>query len=135
MSCANSPEKLCEDGAVDRDPALFHPRQDVDHRTLQRLIDIGHVLGGKARLQHVPETQGDVGVLRRIFGRLVDGDAGKADKSAARASHLAELDWLMAKMLFAEHVHSVIRAARVEHIGQKHGVIDRPHRDAALLEK
>ena len=40
--------------AVDRDAAPLHPRQHRDQRPLQRLIDRGHALGDKARLEHLP---------------------------------------------------------------------------------
>ena len=36
----------------------------------------------------------------------------------------------MVKVLLAEHVHAVIGKTRVEHVGEKQRVLDRPHGDA-----
>jgi hypothetical protein len=43
-----------------------------DQRPLQRLIDGGHVLGRKARLQHIPQPQQHVGVFGGVGRGAVD---------------------------------------------------------------
>ena len=53
------------------------------------------------------------------------GDARETDECAARTRDFAELDRLMAEEFFAQHIHAVIGAAGIEHIGQKQCVFDR----------
>ena len=62
---------------VDRDAAPLHARQHRHQRPLQRLVDVGHVLGDQARLEHVPQPQRHVGVFGRVFGRLLDRHADR----------------------------------------------------------
>ena len=78
-----------QDVAVDRDTAPLHARENLDQRALEPLVDRRHSLGHEARLQHAPETQGDVGFLRSVFARLFDRRAREPDEIAARARDLA----------------------------------------------
>ena len=61
-----------QDVAVDRDPTPLHARQNFDERTLEPFVDRRHSLGDDARLQHTPQTQGDVRFLRSVFAGLFD---------------------------------------------------------------
>ena len=95
---AKSPESREQDLPVDRDAAHLHAGDHVDQRPLQRLVDGRAVLGGEARLQHLPQAQGHVGVLGRVGGGAVDRDLVEAHACAARAGHLAEGDRRVAEM-------------------------------------
>ena len=52
-----------EDLPVDRDAAPLHARQHVDQRALQRLVDGAHAFSRKARFEHAPQAQSDVGIF------------------------------------------------------------------------
>ena len=72
-----------QDRAVDGDAAALHARQRLDQGPLQGIVDMRHALGGKSRLQHAPEPQRHVGVFGRIFRRLLERYARKADEGAS----------------------------------------------------
>ena len=73
-----------QDLPVDLDAARFHARQHRHQRPLERLVDVGHVLGDEPRLQHQPQPQRHVGVLGRVFRRLVERHLGDGDRASAR---------------------------------------------------
>ncbi len=119
--------------AVDRDAAPLHPRQRNDQRALQRLVDRRHAFGGEARLQHAPQPQRHVGVLGGVLRRLVDRHAREADEIAPRARDFGEVNGLVAEPALGERVHAVAVAgrARIERVGNQHGVVERRDFDAA----
>ena len=125
-----------QDVAVDRDPAPLHARQNLDERTLEPLVDCRHPLGDEARLQHTPETQGDVRFLRSVFARLFDRRPREAEEIAAGARDFAKRDRLMAEKAFGKRIEAVVVAgrARIERVGKQHRVVDRRDANAAHRE-
>lgn len=72
-------------------PRRFHGGDHRHQRPLQRLVDGREPFGGEPRLQHPPQSQRHVGILRRIGGGAVEGDAIEADRRLAGAGHLLEV--------------------------------------------
>ena len=116
---------------VDTDATSLHAAEHRRHRTLQRFVDRHHPLGRQPRFQRFPQPKGDIRVFRRILRRLVDGDTRKANEGTSRAGDLSEGDRFVAEQLLAQHVHAVVRAAGVKHIGDQQRVVDRRDADAA----
>ena len=83
--------------AIDADSASLHSRQHGGQRALQRFINRGHVFRDQTRLQAVPQPQGDVGILGRIFGGLVERHLGEANKTLALSGDFAERNRSMAQ--------------------------------------
>ena len=95
--------------AVDLDPLMLHLRDHPDQRPVDQFIDAVRPLISDARLEPLPQAQGHVGVLRRIFSRTGEGHFGKADLVLARAHHVLEADAFMAQMLARGFVHAMAR--------------------------
>ena len=67
-----------KDLPVDLDAAPLHAREHRHQRPLQPLVDARDALGRQPRLQHAPDAQREVGVLRRVAGGAVDRHAVEA---------------------------------------------------------
>ncbi len=89
------------------------------------------MLGGKPRLEHLPQPQRHVGILGGIFGRLVDLDAVERDLGLAGFRHFVEIDCLMIEIAPRQGIEAVIGAAGIDHIGHQHGVVVGRDLDAA----
>ena len=65
--------------------------------------------------------------------RLVDRHPGEADEIAPRARDLGEMDGLVAEPALGERIHAVavVGRARIERVGNQHGVVERRDFDAA----
>ncbi len=116
--------------AVDRDAALFHARQHRHQRPLQPLVDGDQPVGGKPRLQHVPQAHGDVGALGGVGGGALDIDEVEGDEALAGADDILVRDHLVAEPALGERGDVVRAGAGAEHIGNQHRVVERADIDA-----
>lgn len=118
---------------VDGDAALLHMREHGDQRPFEPFINARQTLGGKPRLQDVPEAERDVGVLGRIGGRLVDVDEVEAHRRLAGAGNVLVGDRRVAEPTFRERIHAVHAVAGIDHIGHQHRVVEALHGNAVPL--
>ena len=122
-----------EDVSVDRDPAPLHARQNLDERTLEPLVDHGHLLSDDARLQNAPEAERDVRFLRSVFAGFFDRRPRQADEIATRARDFAQGNGFVAEKAIGERNDAVIVSGRagVERVREQHRVVDRRDANAA----
>src|SRR5690606_31886888 len=59
---------------VDEDAGALHVGDHRDERPVLRLVDGGHTLARKARLEVQPQAKRDISVFGGIAGRLVERD-------------------------------------------------------------
>ncbi len=123
-----------QDVRIDADAGQFHVRQDRNHAAFQRFIDRGHAFARQARLQDMPQTQRDVGVLGGVARRLFQTDELEALGGLAGAGDLLEGDRLVTEMQFRQLVHAVAVQAAFHDIGQQHGVVERGDVDAVTVQ-
>ncbi len=119
---------------LDLDAVALHPGEHGRKRAFQCLVNGGALLGGQTRFEQKPQPQGYIGVLGRIFARLVDGDLVEGERGLARAGDILEGDTNVPQMAQREFVHAMTASSRVKRVRKKHGVVQRPQLDAVLGE-
>ena len=118
---------------VDRNAARFHAGKHRGQRPLLGFVKRRHPLGGKPRLQDVPETHGHIGIFGSVTGGGVDLDFGKGLLPLARADQLLDRNAGVAEPMFGEFGHGV-EARAIQRIGQQQRVVDCVERDAVAQE-
>ena len=119
---------------VDGNAAAFHARQYLDQRTLQRLVDVRHALGGEPGLQNVPEPQRDVGVFGGIFGGLADFDTVESHPGLSGLGDFVVVDHRVIEIAPRQRAEPMIGAAGIDHVGHQQRVVVGRNRDPALRE-
>ena len=120
---------------VDRNAAPLHARQHRHERTLQGLVDAGHVLGDHPGAQHIREAQRHIGVLCDVGRSLLELHAIECDLGFAGADHVVIVHRHVIEVARRERIERVTEAPGIEHVGHQHRVLERPRVDAAHSEK
>ena len=121
--------------AVDLHAAPLHPADDRDQGLVDALVHALRMLGGHARLEAVPQAQGDVGILRRIFGRFLERHLVEGDLLRARPAQRLEADAVMVELRLGEVGQIVAEAPpRIEIEAHQHRVVVGRDVDAGLVE-
>ena len=123
-----------KDRRVDRDSRIFHRCQHRNQRTLQPLIDRAHTLGGKTRPEHLPQPQGDVGILGRIIQCRVRADRSEWNLLGTLAADILVFDRVMVEPVAGKIIHRMAAdLAGIQHIGKAHRVVDRAKAHAPIV--
>ena len=83
--------------AVDLDPGHLHLGQNRHQWAFQRLVDGRHLLAVQIRLERLPETQGDVGVLGGVFHASSIGTLVESDRRFSRPQQRFDRDRRVAR--------------------------------------
>jgi hypothetical protein len=108
---------------IDLDARPFHIREHLGHRSFQRLVDGGFLLGDDSRFQDLPQAQRHISVFRRILRRLVQRHLVERDLVLAGATDFLERNALMAQMQLGQLIHAMLVQAGIHHIGDQHRVV------------
>ena len=107
------------------EPGLYSQLPDPQ-RAFEPFVDGYDLLRRQPGLEHVPEAQCHVRVLRRVAGGAIQRDIVEGHEGFARAGHVLEGDGLMAEPFFGKRIHAVSDiGAAVQHIGHQHRVVGR----------
>jgi hypothetical protein len=121
-----------QDLPVNLDAALLHSHQNRCQRPLEPLVDACHAFRNQPYFQDMPKPECHFGIFGRISGCLVDRHLRKRDRVLARAGHILVADCLVAQPALRKRIHAMPALARIEHIGQQHGVIETRNFDVVL---
>lgn len=104
---------------------MLHLRDHRDERAVHQFVDATGAFVRDAALEQPPQAKRDVGILRRIFSRLVERDFGEADLALAGAADVLEADACVPQVNLRRLVHAVACQAlpRIEVEAHDDGVV------------
>jgi len=83
------------------------------------------MLDGETGLERFVKPEGDVGVLRRIFGRFLDHNLIESFGLLSRPGDIGKFDRLVIEMALRQLVHAMPALSAIERIRHQHRVVIR----------
>ncbi len=109
--------------AVDLDPFPLHRRDNRGQRTLDRLVECGHLIPHQPRLEQHMEPQRRVGPFGGEITRSIGRHLGKGDQALAGADQLLERGQFVLERAPHHTLDAVIELPAVEHVGHQHRAV------------
>ena len=117
---------------IDLDAGNLHRGHDRNQRPLDGLVQGEQALLRQARLQKLMQAQGHVGLLGGIGQRFLERHRVEGHRGLAGAGDVATGNRRMLEIDRRQLVEVLAVGAAFQGVGDQHGIVDRPERDAVL---